>query len=118
MTAGVLASLTIAVTAFTSTAGATTNCLALLCLYEHDGFSGAQVDFWSLRLGQCYPVPSHLNDKISSIDNNTSSYQIMYKHANCGGSFFVINPAAENGGISWPYNDTASSFKGQNTIPH
>ncbi|SEG16172.1 Peptidase inhibitor family I36 [Nonomuraea solani] len=79
---------------------ALSTCELDLCLYEHDKFKGAEEEFMFEGWGLCYNS-LRMNNKASSMRNNTAARVQFYNSANCAGAYgYAAKPSSSDGDLT------------------
>ncbi|HUR02230.1 MAG TPA: peptidase inhibitor family I36 protein [Nonomuraea sp.] len=75
-------------------------CELEFCLYEHDKFKGAEENFMFEGWNLCYSS-STVNNKASSMWNNTAARVQFYDSANCSGAYgYAAKPSSSDGDLT------------------
>ncbi|WP_431933850.1 peptidase inhibitor family I36 protein [Nonomuraea jabiensis] len=76
------------------------SCELAFCLYEHDKFKGAEEEFMFEAWGLCYNVLK-VNNKASSMRNNSAARVQFYNSANCSGAYgYAAKPSSSDGDLT------------------
>lgn len=75
-------------------------CTLAFCLYEHDKFKGAEVEFM-FEAYTCYGSVGSLNNKASSMINNSGARVQFYDATNCAGAYgYAAAPRSSDGDLT------------------
>ncbi|MGV9382057.1 peptidase inhibitor family I36 protein [Nonomuraea sp. NPDC003707] len=79
---------------------AVSSCELAFCLYEHDKFKGAEEEFMFEGWGLCYNALK-VNNKASSMRNNSAARVQFYNSANCSGAYgYAAKPSSSDGDLT------------------